>query len=381
MEQYTPETVAAITGVPADDLHRAAEILARNRPMAVVWAMGITQHTTGVLNVLSLANLQMLLGNMGVPGGGVNPLRGQNNVQGACDMGALPNVFPGYQPVTDAAVAGQVRSRLGTGPAWPASRTGPPSLGPLRQAGPDRDGDGRGVRVGRPPRTLCHGRGPGDDRAGRQPCPGVPGGGRVPRAAGDLPVGDVGFADVLLPGASFAEKAGTFTNTERRVQLVRQAIPAAGRGPAGLGDHGRAGPAGAGARGRMPAGPQAGWDYRDPAADHGGDRRRSTPSYAGVSHARLERGDRLQWPVPDADHPGTPILHVGRFTRGLGKFHAVDHLPPAELPDADYPFLLTTGRVLYHWHGGEMSRRARGLLEAYPERWSRSAPRTRRGSG
>jgi predicted molibdopterin-dependent oxidoreductase YjgC len=92
-----------------------------------------------------------------------------------------------------------------------------------------------------------------------------------------------------------------------------------------------------------------------------------TPSYAGVSHARLERGDRLQWPVPDASHPGTPILHVGRFTRGLGKFHAVDHLPAAELPDADYPLVLTTGRVLYHWHGGEQTRRARGLLEAYPE--------------
>ena len=112
MESYTPERVAEITGVPVEQLHQAAEILAHNRPMAIIWSMGITQHTTGVLNVLALGNLQMLLGNMGVPGGGVNPLRGQNNVQGACDMGALPNFFPGYQQVIDPAARVKVRDRV-----------------------------------------------------------------------------------------------------------------------------------------------------------------------------------------------------------------------------------------------------------------------------
>ncbi|PWT85525.1 MAG: hypothetical protein C5B58_02950 [Acidobacteria bacterium] len=174
------------------------------------------------------------------------------------------------------------------------------------------------------------------------------------------------FADVLLPGASFAEKAGTFTNTERRVQLIRAALPppaeakpdwwittALARRILEL-------------EKRRPVGRQAAWDYSEP-AEIMDEIAAVTPSYGGVSHARLERGDRLQWPVPHGEHPGTPILHVGQFTRGKGKFHAVEHLDPAEMPDRDYPFLLTTGRVLYHWHGGELTRRVDGLLEIAPE--------------
>jgi formate dehydrogenase major subunit/formate dehydrogenase alpha subunit len=118
-------------------------------------------------------------------------------------------------------------------------------------------------------------------------------------------------------------------------------------------------------QGHRPVGPDAGWDYTA-ASDILTEAARLTPQYAGISHSRLQAGAQLQWPVPDATHPGTPILHVGRFTAGLGKFHAVDDLPPHEQPDDEYPFLLTTGRVLYHWHGGEMTRRARGLLEIYP---------------
>jgi formate dehydrogenase major subunit/formate dehydrogenase alpha subunit len=174
------------------------------------------------------------------------------------------------------------------------------------------------------------------------------------------------FADVLLPGATFAEKVGTFTNTERRIQMVRQAIEPPGearpdwRVTAELARRVLA------LENRVPAGPHAGWDYHD-AAQIMEEVAAVTPSYAGVSHARLERGDRLQWPVTDSRHTGTPILHVNGFTRGRGKFHAVDHCPPAELPSADYPLVLTTGRVLYHWHGGEISRRAKGLLEVCPE--------------
>jgi formate dehydrogenase major subunit/formate dehydrogenase alpha subunit len=166
---------------------------------------------------------------------------------------------------------------------------------------------------------------------------------------------------------SFAEKRGTFTNTERRVQLCRQAIELLGEArpdwqiTAEL------------ARrilqvspGRVEEGEFSGWDY-DSTEIIMGEVAALTPSYAGVSHARLERGERLQWPVKGADHPGTPILHVGAFTRGLGKFSPIEHIPPAELPDDEYPMLLSTGRVLYHWHGGTMTRRAGGLLEVYPE--------------
>jgi formate dehydrogenase alpha subunit len=365
LEGYTPEKVATITGVPAEDLRRAAKILACRKPLAVVWAMGITQHTTGVSNVLSLANLQMLLGNLGVPGGGVNPLRGQNNVQGACDMGALPNVYPGYQAVTDAAVVARFEAAWALQPR--AVRPGGSStLGLAGKPGltVTEMVEQFGARRLRALYAL------GEDLAMTEP--------NVNHARGCLAAGEFlvvqeifpsetsAFADVLLPGASFAEKAGTFTNTERRFQLVCPAIDPPGDAWQDWAVTAELARRVLALEGRKPAGPRAGWDYRDPAQVFD-EIAAVTPSFAGVSHARLQRGDRLQWPVPDADHPGTPILHVGRFTRGRGKFHAVDHLPAAELPDAEYPLLLTTGRVLYHWHGGELSRRVGGLVAVYPE--------------
>jgi formate dehydrogenase alpha subunit len=371
VERYTPEAAAAITGVPAADLRRAAEILARSRPTAVVWAMGITQHTCGVLNVLSLANLQLLLGNLGVPGGGVNPLRGQNNVQGACDMGALPNLFPGYRPVTDPAAAAKFAAAwalTGGAPSLPAA----PGLTTTELVEAFGSGRLRSLYV------------VGEDLAMTEP--------DVNHARRCLESGEflalqeifpsetAAFADVLLPGAAFAEKAGTFTNTERRVQLVRAAVPPPGEARpdwAVTADLARRVLA---RQGRAPAGPFAGWHYRHPAQIME-EVAALTPSYAGVSHARLGRGDRLQWPVPDAGHPGTPVLHVGRFPRGRGKFHAVEHLPPAEVPDEDYPLVLTTGRVLYHWHGGEMSRRAGGLREVCPEPLVEVSPEDARRAG
>jgi len=187
------------------------------------------------------------------------------------------------------------------------------------------------------------------------------------------------YADVLLPGASFAERGGTFTNTERRVQLFRPAITPRGECRPDwliLCELARRIMA---RQGRQPAVPHAGWDYAGPAAIMS-EIAAVTPTYAGVSHERLERGERLQWPVAGPDHAGTPILHVGQFTRGKGQFHAVDHLPAAELPDAEYPLLLTTGRVLYHWHGGEMTRRAQGPRLPILKTWLNSLPRTPRGS-
>lgn len=360
VEKYSPELVSRITGVPQEDLHRAAEILARNKPMAVVWAMGITQHTTGVFNVLSLANLQMLLGNMGIPGGGVNPLRGQNNVQGACDMGALPNVFPGYQPVTDTGASSKFAAAWALKEQDPAPFSMPSKPGLTVTEMVQAHGEGR-VRA---MYVL------GEDLAMTEPDINHA---RRCLASGEFlvlqeifPSETALFADVLVPGVSFAEKTGTFTNTERRVQMVRQAIDPPGEARSDWSITADLARRILTIEGRVPAGVHAGWRY-DHSARIMEEVAALTPSYAGVNHSRLERGETLQWPVTSADHSGTPILHVGRFVRGRGRFHAIDHLPPAELPDSVYPYVLTTGRVLYHWHGGELSRRAKGLLEVYPE--------------
>jgi formate dehydrogenase alpha subunit len=357
VERYPPKAVAALTGVPEADLGRAAEILARSRPTAAVWAMGLTQHTSGVLNVLSLANLQLLLGNMGVPGGGVNPLRGQNNVQGASDMGALPDVYPGYQRVTDAATAARFAAAWAMAPAGPAL-AGKPGMTVTEMTSAFGAGRLRALYV------------LGEDPAMTEPDSNHV---RAALAAGEFlvlqeifPSETAAFADVLLPGAAFAEKAGTFTNTERRVQLVRPAVAPPGEARPDWAVTAELARRVLALEGRAPAGSHAGWSYEGPAQIMA-EAAALTPSYGGVSHARLERGDRLQWPVPDADHPGTPILFVNGFPRSRAKFHAVDHVPPAELPDAEYPLVLTTGRVLYHWHGGELSRRSKGLLAAYPE--------------
>ncbi len=351
--QYTPDKVAEITGVPKDLLGQAAEILAVNTPMAVVWAMGITQHITGVRNVMDLANLQMLLGNIGIPGGGVNPLRGQNNVQGACDMGGLPNVYPAYQPVTNE----EARTKFET--AWGVSM--PPKVGmTVTEMIP-------GIVEGKIKAMYILGEDPvmsDPDTAHLRHCL---------EECDFIVLQDIfmtetaPYADVLLPGVSFAEKAGTFTNTERRVQMVRKAVEPLGearedwRVIADLAKRILA-------EGNCKAegGTHSGWDYAGPAqimAEVGA----LTPSYAGVSHERLERGDKLQWPVRDAGHPGTPILHTVQFARGKGKFVPIEHVPPAEMPDNEYPLILNTGRVLYHWHGGEMSRRAAGLMAIYPK--------------
>ncbi|MBI4531295.1 MAG: molybdopterin-dependent oxidoreductase [Candidatus Latescibacteria bacterium] len=399
VELYTPEIVLEVTGVSVNDLHRVAEILSLNRPMATIWAMGITQHTTGVMNVLSLGNLQMLLGNMGRAGGGVNPLRGQNNVQGACDMGALPNVFPGYQPVTDTAVRETFAAawRLTDGRQGGGStqwRVVDRSGGPMAAwNGKEETADGRNRNTDHSAFSLFSFRnkpgltvtemiplaGEGRIRAlyilGEDPILTDPDANHVRKCLDAcefivlqeiFPSETSGFADVLLPGVSFAEKDGTFTNTERRIQMVHKAIEPPGQARQDWAITTDLAKKMMHLEDRLPLGPHAGWDYASPAQIMD-EIAALTPIYAGISYARLERGDQLRWPVRSADHPGTPILHVGQFTRGKGRFHAIDHLPPQELPDDEYPILLTTGRVLYHWHGGEITRRAAGLLEVYPE--------------
>ena len=360
LSKYPPQHVAELTGVPESQLQEAAEILGTNRPMAVVWAMGITQHTTGVLNVLSLANMQMLLGNFGVPGSGVNPLRGQNNVQGACDMGALPNVFSGYRPVSDSdsqlrfTSAWQLRSSSGT--SWQLPwQTGLTVTEMIDAAG---SGIVRGLYIlGENPAVTDP-----DTNHVRA---------RLARAEfvvlQELFASDTAeFADVLLPGAAFAEKSGTFTNTDRHVQLIRPAVDPPGEARPDWQIISELAARMLRLFGLEPVGVHGGWAYQNPSVIMD-EIAAVTTSYAGLSHGRLERGERLQWPVIDAHHPGTPILHVDQFPRGRGLFHAVDHLAPAELPDGEFPLLLTTGRVLYHWHAGEMTRRVSGLISLYPQ--------------
>ena len=350
--RYPLDIVEEITGVPADEIRQAAHILAEYRPGALLYAMGITQHITGHQSVIACACLQMLLGNVGVAGGGVNPLRGQNNVQGACDMGCLVNVYPGYQSVTDEANRAKFEQAWGRAPGTQVGLTVTEMINAAER------GEVKGLFV-----------------LGENPAMSDPDLNHARKVLDEiefLVVQEIltsettEFADVILPGAAFAEKEGTFTSTERRIQRVRKAVEPPGQAQPDwqiLSDLGKR--VQRRLRTEDDAAPFASWDYADPSAIMD-EIAALTPIYGGISHRRVEENG-LQWPCPDPDHPGTPILHVGEFSRGRGQLQGVEWLPPSERPDEDYPFIFTTGRVLYHWHGGTMSRRSHGLEEAYPE--------------
>ena len=339
VEKYTPEAVSEITGVPAADIEAAARLLGEAGSACVLYGMGITQHTTGTDNVKSIANLLMLTGNIGREGTGFSPLRGQNNVQGACDMGALPNVYPGYQRVDDPAVREKFEA------AWGCTLSDRPGLTVTEIADAVYGGGIKGLYV-----------------LGENPLMSEPNLEHT-RAAFEqlefLVVQDIflsetaWLADVVLPAAAFAEKDGTFTNTERRVQLVRQALVPPGEAKADwqiIAD--------LAAHMGVPFGyPDSAQVMEEIAA--------LAPIYGGIRYQRLEEGG-LQWPCPDTSHPGTPFLHRDGFARGRGKFHAIEYIPPAESISTSYPLILTTGRILEHWHTGTMSRRARVLSELKP---------------
>jgi formate dehydrogenase alpha subunit len=338
--KYTPERVEEISGVPADDLRKAARMYAAAGRASILYAMGITQHITGTDNVKSVANLAMLCGNVGIEGGGVNPLRGQNNVQGACDMGGLPNVFPGYRQV------GDPEARAFFQEAWGRDLSGKPGLTVVEITNGALKGTIKALYI-----------------MGENPLLSDPDLSHVEEALKRLdflvvqdifPTETARIADVVLPSASFAEKDGTFTNTERRVQRVRKAVEPPGAARQDweiLSD--------LMTRMGLPARCASTGDIME-------EIRRVTPSYRGITYRRLEKGG-LQWPCPNEEHPGTPYLHRDRFTRGLGLFHAIEYEPPAELPDGEYPLILSTGRVLYHYHTGTMTRLSSGSMERYPE--------------
>jgi formate dehydrogenase major subunit len=338
--QYNPEFVELITGIPPEDLRKAARLYAKAGRGSIVYAMGITQHAFGTDNVKSIANLAMLCGNVGIEGGGVNPLRGQNNVQGACDMGALPNVLPGYQSISDQETVGKFED------VWGKKLPPKPGLTVTDMWSAILGGKIKGMYI-----------------MGENPVVSDPNSKEVEAALKKLDflvVQDIfmtetaKLANVVLPATSFAEKEGTFTNTERRVQRVRQAL-------APLGDS------------------RPDWkiicslsekmgtpmNYNDP-EEIMEEIACLVPIYGGIHYERLNK-NTLQWPCPNWEHPGTPCLHKGSFTRGKGLFQPVEFILSDELPNEEYPFLLSTGRVLYHYNSGTMTRKVEGLNSISPE--------------
>ena len=341
VENYTPEYVEEISGIPKEQLIEAARLYAKAPAASILYAMGITQHTTGTDNVKSLANLSMLCGNVGIPGGGVNPLRGQNNVQGACDMGGLPDVYTGYQQTGDLAV----RTRMEK--AWGVERLPEkPGLTVTEMMEEGHEGRFKALYI-----------------IGENPMVSDPNLNHAKQTFEKLDflvVQDIfltetaKMADVVLPSASFAEKEGTFTNTERKVQRVRKAVAPPGEA-------------------------REDWEIICDLAGRMGysmnfnnaqtimeEIAQVTPSYCGINYGRLQE-DGIHWPCTGTDHPGTPCLHMDQFTCGLGVFHAIDYRPPSELPDDEYPLYLTTGRILYQYHTGTMTMKTEGLNELAPE--------------
>jgi formate dehydrogenase alpha subunit len=365
LKDFGLDFVEQVTKVPQSKIVEAARMFATNSPATILYAMGITQHSHGTDNVLATANLAMLTGNVGKPSTGVNPLRGQNNVQGACDMGALPNVYPGYQPVADPAIREKFETAWGCsvppalkekfGITWACSLSSSPGLTlvEMLEAAYRRD-----IKA-----LYLVGENPVLSDADVQ---------HVRAALTQLEflvVQDIflsetaEFADVVLPAASFAEKDGTFTNTERRVQRVRKAIEPIGDSKPDWWIICQVAQ-------RLGA---KGFDYSHPSAIME-EIRNLTPSYGGISYQRLENGG-LQWPCPTDDHPGTPVLHTNIFVRGKGKFIPLKYTPPGEMPDKDYPLILTTGRSLYHFHTGTMTRKANVLNVMKPEGMAEISPR------
>jgi formate dehydrogenase alpha subunit len=338
---YTPQRVEEITGIPAEQIETAARMYATAKVGSILYCMGITQHISGTDNVKTLANLAMLCGFLGAEGGGVNPLRGQNNVQGACDMGGLPNVYPAYQTVADAGIKAKFEQAWGV-----EGLSDQPGMTVTKMVPAAHDGKLKAMYI-----------------IGENPLVSDPDLNHAQKSFSNLDflvVQDIfmtetaQLADVVLPSCCFAEKEGTFSNTERRVQRVRKAVDAPGQ-----------------ARDDWwilaEVGTRMGYPMNYASAEEIFEEiRQVTPSYAGITYARID-DEGLHWPCPTEDHPGTPILHTAQFTKGKGTFHAIEWIPPAEQPDDEYPLYLTTGRVLYHYHTGTMTMRSEGLNERVPE--------------
>lgn len=337
VKEYTTKKVAQICNINEKDLIDAAIMYAKADKAPIIYCLGVTEHTSGTEGVMSMSNMAMLVGKIGRPGCGVNPLRGQNNVQGACDMGALPGDFPGYQKLTDPKVLDKFEK------AWNTKLN--PNIGKMAtEVFPAAiKKEVRGLYI-----------------FGEDPVVTDADTNHIIKALESLDFFVVSelfmtetakYADVILPGVSYAEKEGTFSNTERRVQRVRKAVEL---------------------EGEMRLDTDIFIDlmnrmgYNQPyltSAQIMDEIASLTPSFAGISHERLDKEGSLQWPCPTKDHPGTPILHVDEFVRGLGYFYPAEYSPSVELPDDEYPMILMTGRILYHYTTRAMTGRTQGLNE------------------
>ncbi|MEK6222646.1 MAG: molybdopterin-dependent oxidoreductase, partial [Chloroflexota bacterium] len=348
LDQFTPEWAEEVSGVPADDLRKAARLYAKAEKGSIYWGMGISQSTHGTDNTISLVNLALMCGHLGKAGTGLNPLRGQNNVQGCSDSGGLPNVYTAYQGVNDTEVQQKFEKH------WGIKLNGEPGLTATEMISGAAEGNIKGMFV-----------------LGENPIISEPNQNHSIHAmeqleflvCQDIFINETGeMADVILPATSFAEKDGTFTNTDRRVQRCRKAVPPVGESRADwdiLSDLGRR------IEQRLDVKLKAGFDYANPEAIWE-EMRQVTPAFRGIDYARIEKEGGVHWPCPDFDHPGTPFLFEDEFPRGRGKFWEIEFNTDSELPDQEYPYNLSTGRVLYHWSGSTMTGRS-GIENIYPE--------------
>jgi formate dehydrogenase alpha subunit len=350
LEGFDVAEAARVCGLPEAEIREAAVAYASADRASIVYCMGVTQHSSGTDQVRALADLAMLTGQIGRPGTGVNPLRGQNNVQGACDLACLPNCLPGYQSLADKGTVDRVCDYWETEVELAAE----PGLTIVEMMDAAAAGDLKAMYV-----------------MGENPVLSDPDQAHVREALGSLDflvVQDIfrtettDYADVVLPATSFLEKEGTFTNSERRIQRVRKVVDAPGDARTDLEiliDLANL--------------LELDWDYDDP-AEVMMEMSVVTPQYDGISYRRLEAGGGIQWPCPSEDHPGTPVLHTDGFTRGRGAFAAVEYTPPAEETDGSMPFVLGTGRHLWNFHTNTMTGRSAGLDVLNPEGYAEISP-------
>lgn len=335
VKDYTPKKVAQICGIDEDDLRRAAHLYAKAKKAPLMYCLGVTEHTTGTEGVMSLSNIAMMVGKIGRSGCGVNPIRGQNNVQGACDMGCLPGDYPGYQKVVNPDAKAKFEKH------WAVPLSDKPGLMATQVPHAVEEKTLRGLYI-----------------FGEDPIRTDPDIAHIKKMLQGLEflvvqelflTETAKFAHVVLPGMSYAEKEGTFTNSERRIQRVRKAVELEGE-------------------------MRRDTDIFTDIMNRLGYAQKSlepkeimqeialiTPSYAGVSHQRIDAGQTLQWPCANCDDAGTPILHSGKFARGLGYFYPAKYVPSAEIADENYPITMVTGRMLYHYNAGAMTQRTKGL--------------------
>ena len=345
-QRHSPETLEAVTRVPAHDLREAARLYATGGNGAIYYGLGVTEHSQGSSTVMAIANLAMVTGNVGRRGVGVNPLRGQNNVQGACDMGSFPHELSGYRHISDAATRSLFEAEWGT------PLDAEPGLRIPNMLDAAVDGTFRAIYI------------QGEDILQSDP--------NTHHVAAGLKAMDcvivhdlflnetANYAHVFLPGSTFLEKDGTFTNAERRIQLVRKVMePANGYGDWEVTQE-------------LARAMGLDWNYTHP-SEIMDEIARLTPSFTGVSFARLEAEGSLQWPVNEAHPDGSPIMHADGFVRGKGKFMVTDYVPTDEKTGPRFPLLLTTGRILSQYNVGAQTRRtantvwhAEDLLEMHP---------------